>query len=105
MAAWADGWLPMLVSPDDLAVEMAHLREECARRGRDPDEIEVTVFEYDPGGSRSKSQDLVGRYAAAGADRMVIIEGLGDHMGSAEWSSWSPDSFEAQLDQVAGRFL
>lgn len=51
----------------------------ASRRGRDPDDIEVTIFEYDPGGSRSSSQDLVDRYAAAGADRMVIIEGMGDH--------------------------
>jgi probable F420-dependent oxidoreductase len=105
VAAWADGWIPMLVSPDDLAVEMGRLREECNRRGRDPGGIEVTVFEYDPGGDRSTSQDLVDRYTLAGADRIVVIEGLGDHMGSADWSTWSADSFQAHLDGVAERFL
>jgi probable F420-dependent oxidoreductase len=105
VVAWADGWLPMLVSPDDLAVEVARLREECHTRGRDPDEIEITLFEYDPGGDRAASQAFLERYAEAGAHRVVVIQGLGDHMGSHEWATWSPEGFAEQLEQVAGRFL
>ena len=105
VADWADGWLPMLLSPEALAVEMARLRAECDRRGRDADSIEITVFEYDPGGDRAESQDLLARYAQAGAHRMVIIQGLGDHMGSHEWGTWSADRYRVQLDHVAERYV
>jgi probable F420-dependent oxidoreductase len=105
VADWADGWLPMLLSPDELKVELEKLRAECDKRGRDAREIEVTVFEYDPGGDRAASQGLLGQYAEAGADRMVIIQGLGAHMGSYETSSWSADRFSEQLARVADRYL
>jgi hypothetical protein len=105
VAAWADGWLPMLVTPDQLAADMEKLRAECERVGRDPEEIEVTLFEYDPGGDRQAAQELLARYAEAGADRVVVIQGLGDHMGSHEWGTWSADRFRQQLDHVASRYL
>jgi probable F420-dependent oxidoreductase len=105
VAEWADGWLPMLVTPEQLAAEMDKLRAECDRRGRDADEIEVTLFEYDPGGDRDASQEFLAGYAEAGADRVVVIQGLGDHMGSHEWGSWSEDRFREQLDHVASRYL
>jgi probable F420-dependent oxidoreductase len=105
VAEWADGWLPMLVTPEELAAEVEKLRAECDRRGRDPDEIEVTLFEYDPGGDRDASQEFLARYAEAGADRVVVIQGLGDHMGSHEWATWSEDRFREQLDDVASRYL
>ena len=105
VAEWADGWLPMLVSPDELAAAMERLREECELRGRDPERIEVTLFEYDPGGDRDACQEFLARYAESGADRVVVIEGLGDHMGAHEWGSWGPDDFREQLSGVAARFL
>lgn len=105
VAEWADGWLPMLVTPDELAVAMGRLREECEKRDRDPEQIEVTLFEYDPGGDRDACQEFLARYADAGADRVVVIEGLGDHMGAHEWGTWGPDGYRDQLDGVAARFL
>jgi probable F420-dependent oxidoreductase len=105
VAEWADGWLPMLVSPEELAVQLGRLREECDKRGRDADAIEITLFEYDPGGDRAASQAFLDRYAEAGADRVVVIQGLGDHMGSHEWGMWSEDRFAEQLEHVASRYL
>ena len=105
VVAWADGWLPMLVTPEELADEMDRLRAECRRHGRDPYEIEVTLFEYDPGGDREASQEFLARYAEAGAHRVVVIQGLGDHMGSHEWGTWSADRFREQLDHAAARYL
>ena len=105
VAEWADGWLPMLLSPDELEVEIEKLHVECENRGRNAADIEVTVLEYDPGGDRAASQDFLARYAAAGAHRVVIIQGLGDHMGSREWSSWSAERFGEQLSRVAERYL
>lgn len=106
VAEWADGWLAMLVSPDELGAEMDKLRKECERLGRDPSAIEVTLFEYDPGGDRESSQEFLARYAAAGAERVVIIQGLGDHMGAAEaFGAWSHEHFRESLADVAGRYL
>jgi len=105
VAEWADGWLPMLLTPEQLAAEMEKLRAECEKRGRDADEIEVTLFEYDPGGDRDASQEFLARYAEAGADRVVVIQGLGDHMGSHEWGTWSEVRFRDQLEHVASRYL
>jgi len=104
-AEWADGWLPMLVTPDELAAGRERLREECERRGRDPEAIEVTLFEYDPGGDRDACQEFLARYEEAGADRVVVIEGLGDHMGAHEWGTWTPEAFGERLDATAARFL
>lgn len=105
VAEWADGWLPMLLSPEELAAQMQRLREECEKRNRDVESLEVTVFEYDPGGDRAESQDLLSRYSEAGAHRLVVIQGLGDHMGSTEWGVWTPDRFDAELERVASRFV
>jgi probable F420-dependent oxidoreductase len=105
VAEWADGWIPMLLAPDALKVELGRLRSECEKRGRDATEIEVTIFEYDPGGDREASQEYLAGYADAGAHRLVLIQGLGDHMGSREWTSWSTDRFREQLSGVAERFL
>lgn len=105
VAEWADGWLPMLVSPDELAAALERLREECEQRGRDPESIEVTLFEYDPGGDRDGCQEFLAGYEEAGADRVVVIAGLGDHMGAHEWGTWGPDRYRDQLDGVAARFL
>jgi probable F420-dependent oxidoreductase len=105
VAEWADGWLPMLVTPAELAAALQRLREECAIRGRDPDEIEVTLFEYDPGDDRDACRDLLARYEEAGADRVVVIAGLGDHMGAHEWGTWGPERYRDQLNGVAARFL
>jgi probable F420-dependent oxidoreductase len=106
VAAWeVDGWLPMLVSPDDLRVEMDKLRLECEKRGRDPASIEVTLFEYDPGGDRAAGQEFLERYAEAGAHRVVLIQGLGDYMGSHEAALWTPEAYRGQLEAVAARYL
>jgi len=106
VAEWADGWLPMLVTPEQLAEEMDKLRAECERVGRDASEIEITLFEYDPGGDRDASQEFLARYAQAGADRVVVIQGLGDHAGASEaFGAWSAENFRDQLDDAASRYL
>jgi probable F420-dependent oxidoreductase len=105
VAEWADGWLPMMLPPDELAVEIRRLREECERIGRDPSALSVTVFEYEAGVDRAQSQEIVARFEQAGVDRLVLIQGLGDHTGSHEWALWSPDEYRGRLEQSAERYL
>jgi probable F420-dependent oxidoreductase len=105
VAAWADAWLPMLVTPEDLKAALAQLEVECEKVGRDAAEIEITLFEYDAGGDRAASQDFLAGYAEAGADRVVVISGMGDSMGSDDWGAWTPEGYEDQLADVARRYL
>lgn len=105
VAEWADGWLPMMLPPEELAVEIRRLREECERIGRDPSTVSVTVFEYEAGVDRAGSQEIVARFEQAGVDRLVLIQGLGDHTGSHDWALWSPEEYRGRLEQGAERYL
>jgi probable F420-dependent oxidoreductase len=104
VAAWGDGWLPMLVSPEELSEAKARLIEECEKIGRDPAEIEITLFEYDKA-DRDEAQATLGRFEEAGADRVVAIQGLGDKMGSNEGVAWGPETFREQLEIAKKRYL
>ena len=65
-AAWADGWAPWMISPDDLAAGRGELNRECERVGRDPAPTTITVF-------LSRSNDWnIRDYAEAGADSIVF---------------------------------
>src|SRR6202795_5178882 len=35
VAQWGDGWCPILLSPDQMKVELAKLRDECGKAGTD----------------------------------------------------------------------
>jgi probable F420-dependent oxidoreductase len=67
-----DGWYPYTIGPDEFAASAAHLREVAVAAGRDPEEIEVTVW---PGSHDRKAEsdvDYVRRFVAAGAGRVLI---------------------------------
>ena len=69
VAAWADGWAPWMVSPEELAAGRRQLDGECERAGRDPAATTITVF------SGKSDLDLIRQYEAAGADRIVFTLG------------------------------
>jgi probable F420-dependent oxidoreductase len=68
----ADGWFPYTISPDDFAVSVARLREVAAASGRDPDELELTVWpgSHDP--TSERDVDYVRQFVAAGACRVLL---------------------------------
>ena len=66
VSAWADGWAPWMISPNDLAAGRSELDRECERMGRDPASTTITVFSSRS--NRSKVRD----YARAGANRIVF---------------------------------
>ena len=41
---WADGWLPLFKTPEELEPELADLRERAEKIGRDPSTISVTLY-------------------------------------------------------------
>lgn len=63
---YADGWLPIEVSPERVADARARLDSLAEAAGRDPRSIEITAFGVpdDP--------DVIRRYELAGADRVVL---------------------------------
>src|SRR5947209_13193354 len=62
-----DGWYPYTIGPDELAASAEHLRSVATDAGRDPDEIEITVWpgSHDP--TAASDVDYVRRFVAAGA--------------------------------------
>jgi alkanesulfonate monooxygenase SsuD/methylene tetrahydromethanopterin reductase-like flavin-dependent oxidoreductase (luciferase family) len=68
-AALADGWAPWMIDPEGLAAGRQHLQREFEKAGRDPGTAHVTVFVSSP------DNDIVQKYQAAGADRLVFTMG------------------------------
>jgi alkanesulfonate monooxygenase SsuD/methylene tetrahydromethanopterin reductase-like flavin-dependent oxidoreductase (luciferase family) len=65
-AAFADRWAPWMIDPEGLARGRQQLLHEFDKAGRDPGTADVTVF------TRGLANDIVKRYALAGADRIVF---------------------------------
>ena len=65
---YADGWIPIDVLVDDLPPMIKALKQKAADAGRDPASISISVFAFN-----AKDDDLIKRYADAGADRTVMI--------------------------------
>jgi alkanesulfonate monooxygenase SsuD/methylene tetrahydromethanopterin reductase-like flavin-dependent oxidoreductase (luciferase family) len=63
------GWMPIGVDPDGLRPLAARLREEAAGAGLPPPEIAVMTTL--PTGDPSAARDLLARFDAAGATRIV----------------------------------
>ena len=61
-----DGWIGMAHTPESAAKAVAALREECARVGRDPGELVVSV------GAGAPSADDVRAYGEAGVARVIV---------------------------------
>ena len=74
IAAWGDGWLPVMPSVDEVRAGRAAITRECEAIGRNPDEIQITVYVMDV---TPETQEA---YEEAGADRIVI--GIWNHPGT-----------------------
>jgi probable F420-dependent oxidoreductase len=105
VAAWADGWLPVAATPQELVSEMARLRSACEEVGRDLAELDISVFSYDSWTDRAAAQELLAGYSEAGANRVVLVQGQGGATGADGWATWPPAIYERQLERVAQRFL
>jgi alkanesulfonate monooxygenase SsuD/methylene tetrahydromethanopterin reductase-like flavin-dependent oxidoreductase (luciferase family) len=64
VVAFADGWMPIAGAPgfDD---QLKQLKEECARKGRDPKTIDVSVF------AAPTSKDALEKLRAQGVNRVI----------------------------------
>jgi len=66
VVAFADGWMPIAGAPgfDD---QLKQLNDECARKGRDPKSIDISVFAAPAG------KDELGKLKAQGVNRVIAI--------------------------------
>jgi probable F420-dependent oxidoreductase len=63
-----DGFQPLGLSPDDLALRVGQMRASAEDAGRDPDVIELSISGYLP----TTGEDEVAAAEAAGVDRMLL---------------------------------
>ena len=81
---YADGWLPLEVSPDRVAEARATLNSLAEAKGRDPSSIDITSFGV------PEDRDAIKEYERAGADRVVFGLPTAGHAESL-----------AELDRIA----
>jgi probable F420-dependent oxidoreductase len=74
IAAYGDGWLPVMCAPEDVRVAREGIAHACEEIGRDPSGIEITVFVMDVTPETQRA------YEDAGADRIVV--GIYNHPGT-----------------------
>ncbi|MGK0258953.1 MAG: putative F420-dependent oxidoreductase [Candidatus Azotimanducaceae bacterium] len=70
IAEYAQGWYPVHVPEFD--ERLVQLREECAKRGRDISEIDITLL------TQPESQDQIAELEAKGVNRIVMGLPTGD---------------------------
>ncbi len=64
---YGDGWIPLLGrGDDDIVGHLPAFREAATQAGRNPDEMEITVYAWPP------AKELVQRYTDAGITRVVF---------------------------------
>jgi len=80
-----DGFQPLGLSPEDLALRLGQMRQAADAAGRDPDAIELSVSGYLP----TTTEEEVAAAEAAGVDRMLLstsmsqdLDGLADEVSA-----------------------
>ncbi|MBO55988.1 MAG: hypothetical protein CL886_10050 [Dehalococcoidia bacterium] len=66
IATWADGWLPLRISPEELERSRKMLDALAGELGRNPSEITITAYGQPP------DKTLIRSLFDAGADRVVV---------------------------------
>ena len=61
-----DGWLPNRVTPEEVQNGKSKIRSLCAKSGRNPDDISITIY------GQSPDKQLITDFINAGADRVVV---------------------------------
>ena len=76
-----DGFQPLGLTPDDLALRVDQMRESAVDAGRDPEIIELSVSGYLP----TTTEEEVAAAEAAGVDRMLLSTSMSEDLdGLAE---------------------
>ena len=88
---WADGWLPIVGDPQELAEGKAEIAKHAIEAGRDPEKLAMNLFA--PNGLFRTRPELV-QAAQAGADNTIL------------WLQGNDEKeILAELDEVAGNIF
>ncbi len=85
-----DGFQPLGLSADDLALRIGQMRESAEQAGRDPDAIELSVSGYLP----TVTEEEVAIADAAGIHRMLLSTSMSQDL----------DGLAEEVDAFAARF-
>jgi probable F420-dependent oxidoreductase len=89
--AMGDGWMPIVLTPLQLAEEMSKLRKMCAEAGRDFSRIEISMLLMAPGDDPARELE---EYGDTGAQRLVLTV-----------HALEPGGYERELEGLARAYL
>jgi probable F420-dependent oxidoreductase len=70
--AFADGWMPVAITPTEIKTELPKLKQLCSEAGRDFSKIEISVvIDSKPALEDVRVRDFIRRYEDAGVHRMI----------------------------------
>lgn len=72
VAQWGDGWCPIFLTPEAMRGELAKLRDECAKAGRDFSQLDLTIMKRELRGDRAAVQSGLHQYEDIGVHRFVL---------------------------------
>lgn len=102
VAKWADGWCPVVSSPEELRENLKTLKGLAEAAGRDPGKLDITAFLGVT--EESPCADLIKQYEDAGAQRVVIALGRAEGvMAFGEIHFFKPGEADADLERLAER--
>lgn len=88
VARWGDGYNPAIFQVNKavsyMRKQLAELKEECAKIGRDYSTLQTTVMISLPE-ERARVQEIVGGMAELGVDRIVEASATGPLFGVGDW--------------------
>jgi probable F420-dependent oxidoreductase len=85
-----DGFQPLGLSPEDLALRIAQMREAADAADRDPDAVELSISGYLP----TTTEEEVAAAEAAGIDRILLSTSMSQDL----------DGLAAEVSEFAERF-
>ncbi len=88
--AIADGWAPIMMTPEQLKPELEKLHKACDAAGRDYRKIDITMFSPIPGADPKQS---IREYEKAGVHRVVLFP------------TCAPDSYAKELEDMARTWM
>ena len=96
VARWGDGYNPVCFQADQavsyMRKQLASLKEECDKAGRDFSKLDITVMISLPDG-RAQTQEILGAMASMGVQRVVEV--------SASEPLFGVGDYRAKLDRLA----
>jgi len=96
VAQWGDGWCPIFVWPEAMRTELARLRDECRKAGRDFSRLDITVMKREMRGDRAAVQSGLREYEDVGVHRFVLAL-IGARL--------TADNYAPELERLASLYV